>query len=664
MASEQARKDAWNMRPRLLRRSSASKAQQLLSAVAPEGAAEDRRCLQLPRLLGRPAVSAPDAQQHLFAAALPGAVEEHSPAAASPSRGATNGVCVSWLQTGFWDEIEASGCGRSARFLDIRRKLLQVRGQEEFSSEDMNMMKSGSYVDSLDRRFVGPPRLLVSHTWSAGVADVLECLLEFCVLRSLRQDSTPVWMRSLCQKIGSEDDSEWCLEALQLQLVHVMTRIEHVLVVATPWEQPAFLRDAWCLFEFETAMQCDRKTIIVAPQHDRDQLSQALPHGATADVLEPASKLRVQDAEMRYLPPGARLFKSSETASEDGREGRALASANAALRRRLQGELLASLIVPACEAALQQGLQVDAWDVVDVSQYLLIHTLEADRAYHLLAALVEQLQPARRLLGEALFWQGWAQQCQHKMAAAVAKYAAAATVLADCSDCPEATVDTASTLDAAGLALLCLGRREEAAQFFTEASAAASAEGGASDTLAWQLAHDPRLRGAVSSDVFHTRVEREALGCQPWAGGRAASSGAISSASVSWMEGRFLREAGQHEKACGWNDGLGFACLLADIGVQCINLQEPNQAVHYLNHALLVFSELQESDHPVCLRTARQLAALPVDGRDSWLDELRKEAEAEAAADVSRSSLRGHQRGGCQISQWPVLKLRATSRVR
>ena len=119
-----------------------------------------------------------------------------------------------------------------------------------------------AYVDTLHGRdHVGGAIALLSYSWSYRILDVSEALQDWGQSSQRDPKGTYIWICSLCM---NQHDFERRLlqcgatkgpDALQKEFGDRVVAIGRILPMLAPWNDPGYIKRAWCLFELYTAIR-------------------------------------------------------------------------------------------------------------------------------------------------------------------------------------------------------------------------------------------------------------------------------------------------------------------------------------------------------------------------------------------------------------------------
>jgi serine/threonine protein kinase len=114
---------------------------------------------------------------------------------------------------------------------------------------------SCAYVDTLTAHDdVGPANALLSYSWGYLVAEVSAALSAWAARTERDPKRTCIWICSLClNQFRMGDDS--VVKDLQKEFGDRVVAIGRVLPMLEPWDDPGYVKRAWCLFELYTAIQ-------------------------------------------------------------------------------------------------------------------------------------------------------------------------------------------------------------------------------------------------------------------------------------------------------------------------------------------------------------------------------------------------------------------------
>ena len=112
-----------------------------------------------------------------------------------------------------------------------------------------------AYVDTLSHEdHVGHANGLLSYSWGYLVAEVSAALSAWAERTDRDPKRTYVWICSLClNQFRMADDS--VKKDLQAEFADRVLAIGRILPMLEPWDDPGYVKRAWCLFELYTAIQ-------------------------------------------------------------------------------------------------------------------------------------------------------------------------------------------------------------------------------------------------------------------------------------------------------------------------------------------------------------------------------------------------------------------------
>ena len=121
-------------------------------------------------------------------------------------------------------------------------------------------------VEVLADQFTGPATVFVSHAYSYDVLDSIEVMLRY-------EEAHPgsyFWFDPFSLNQHG-DNGVVDTAVLEVAFASQIESIGATLIVASPWDNPAFLARAWCLFELLTSTNVGVPITILLPhkQHSK-----------------------------------------------------------------------------------------------------------------------------------------------------------------------------------------------------------------------------------------------------------------------------------------------------------------------------------------------------------------------------------------------------------
>ena len=116
-------------------------------------------------------------------------------------------------------------------------------------------MMGSAYVDTLvDAAEVGRATALLSYSWGYKATEVSAALSSWAVRTDRSPTHTYIWICSLClnQYRMADNDVE---QDLQKEFGDRVVAIGRILPMLEPWDDPGYVKRAWCLFELYTAIR-------------------------------------------------------------------------------------------------------------------------------------------------------------------------------------------------------------------------------------------------------------------------------------------------------------------------------------------------------------------------------------------------------------------------
>eukprot|EP00047_Mylnosiga_fluctuans_P017026 m.58223 g.58223 ORF g.58223 m.58223 type:complete len:800 (-) comp6880_c0_seq1:40-2439(-) len=141
------------------------------------------------------------------------------------------------------------------------------------------------------RPTLAPATCYVSHAWSGRFDDVVEALSQ----HEERHPHTYYWIDLLAnnQHITYTYKPTWWTTTLprNINSAHTMA------LILAPWDDPAPLKRAWCLYELFTAINMGCDLHVLVPARERDSFRGAIENNFESAVLGPLSRIDSANAE-------------------------------------------------------------------------------------------------------------------------------------------------------------------------------------------------------------------------------------------------------------------------------------------------------------------------------------------------------------------------------
>jgi tetratricopeptide (TPR) repeat protein len=145
---------------------------------------------------------------------------------------------------------------------------------------------------------ISPANAFVSHAWKYKFLDMVDVLIGWCERESGRMEKTRFWFDIVVnnQHGAGERPFEWW----KTTFTRSVESIGCTLVVMSPWDDPIYVRRAWCLFEFYVTSATKTKMEILLTKGDEAKFVDYLiddfdvKHGG---VYEKISHIDIEKAE-------------------------------------------------------------------------------------------------------------------------------------------------------------------------------------------------------------------------------------------------------------------------------------------------------------------------------------------------------------------------------
>ena len=126
-----------------------------------------------------------------------------------------------------------------------------------------------AYVDTLTHEDdVGPATALLSYSWGYRVTEVADALSGWTTSVDYDPKRANIWICSLCLNQHLLSTQAASPEALAAEFGDRVVAIGRILPMLEPWDDPGYVKRAWCLFELYTAIRLPQNVeidIILSP---------------------------------------------------------------------------------------------------------------------------------------------------------------------------------------------------------------------------------------------------------------------------------------------------------------------------------------------------------------------------------------------------------------
>ena len=163
-----------------------------------------------------------------------------------------------------------------------------------------------AYVDTLKREIdVGRADALLSYSWDYVVAEVSAALSAWTELNERDPKRTRIWICSLClNQHGFPRGDIQCPEGLAKAFGDRVVALGRILPMLEPWNDPGYVKRAWCLFELYTAIQRRDEVeidIILSPSQSQSFHDRINADGTDAHAVDGAlAHVRSANAEASF----------------------------------------------------------------------------------------------------------------------------------------------------------------------------------------------------------------------------------------------------------------------------------------------------------------------------------------------------------------------------
>jgi len=218
---------------------------------------------------------------------------------------------VHHLQTTFLEYVSENGFGEDATVYDIENLssdepgLIRKRGLETICPIDGRI--GAAYVQCLEGDdHVGVATHMISYAWGYRVEDIVETLTSFCKVKGLDPKHTYVWICCLCNNQHRVvDKGSVSFEDFRSIFNKRVRGIGNIIAMMAPWNNPAYLKRVWCVFEMFEAYSDSECTVQIAmPPKERESLIKAITEPTRQDgkngideLFTALAKTKVENAD-------------------------------------------------------------------------------------------------------------------------------------------------------------------------------------------------------------------------------------------------------------------------------------------------------------------------------------------------------------------------------
>lgn len=205
-------------------------------------------------------------------------------------------VSVHYLSTTFLQEVEDYGFSRNTNLYQIEDLSKDEYGVIRQRTANMTCPVDGkrgsSYIHALKGRDnVGDAKYMLSYTWGYTIGDIIDTLIDFCESTKQSPKRTYVWMCCLC--VNQHRVVDLRKEGKVVPFSEFSTTffkrvkgIKHVLSMMTTWDDPGYLRRAWCIYEMYVATASSECTVsILMPPGEKHSFAKDIQDGRGGNIF-------------------------------------------------------------------------------------------------------------------------------------------------------------------------------------------------------------------------------------------------------------------------------------------------------------------------------------------------------------------------------------------
>jgi len=157
--------------------------------------------------------------------------------------------------------------------------------------------RGAAYVDAISDTFVGGANLMLSYTWRYRVKDIIDTLVAKCKTDNRDTKTTFVWICCFCNNQHRISETKnVSFDEFRETFSNTVTGVGTIWSMMSPWNNPAYLKRVWCIFEVYTAHKevgCTAE--IIMPEREKAAMISSLEdYNELYDVL---GKTRIELAE-------------------------------------------------------------------------------------------------------------------------------------------------------------------------------------------------------------------------------------------------------------------------------------------------------------------------------------------------------------------------------
>eukprot|EP00041_Stephanoeca_diplocostata_P026847 m.731430 g.731430 ORF g.731430 m.731430 type:complete len:685 (-) comp23058_c1_seq3:208-2262(-) len=169
----------------------------------------------------------------------------------------------------------------------------------------VNYIKENStmFQNSVCTAPLQPATIFVSHAWQYGFMAASEVMINYAT-----EQSTPQYFWLDLFSNSQHDTSQRPYEWWETVFKTTIGKIGSVLLIMMPWNNPAPLKRAWCLFEIFCSIEENTKLALRLPEGQQDELVSSLSTGDSI-VLQHLGEIDAERAESSNEHDRQMIFK-------------------------------------------------------------------------------------------------------------------------------------------------------------------------------------------------------------------------------------------------------------------------------------------------------------------------------------------------------------------
>lgn len=219
-------------------------------------------------------------------------------------------VSVHYLSTTFLEEVRSHFLDENASLYEIENlsvsdSLGVIRKKGADVTCPVDGRRGCSYVHCLTGEDnVGDANYMLSYTWGYSIGSIVDALVDFCESTQNSPKRVYVWMCCLCvnqhRVVELRDQNKVVpFEEFSDTFFKRVNGIKNILSMMTPWDDPGYLKRAWCIFEMyvaTTSPECN--VTILMPPGEKYSFAKEIEHGKGGNVFfKVLSKTNIEKAE-------------------------------------------------------------------------------------------------------------------------------------------------------------------------------------------------------------------------------------------------------------------------------------------------------------------------------------------------------------------------------